>query len=205
MRTRETRILTRCLINVWIYVALRIRYHAEGGNDLSKRLEMHLTTCNNYNWAFSDPHVAEGVLDSIVESRICFLFLSHLSALFLSSRSLPQIYFYRCEKHVCKCGTCVRTRAWGECVEWSFLRNFASTFPSWKVLLVGQKQRPPSQQSSSYDLHDRLIHVATLTNVVRPTLSRQLPPRTLSFPLFLPPPWLSRPPSIVTRIALPTN
>jgi hypothetical protein len=39
-------------------------------------------------------------------------------------------------------GPCVRARAAEECVEWPFLGNLASTFPSWKVLLVGQKQRP---------------------------------------------------------------
>jgi len=79
-------------------------------------------------------------------------------------------------------GPCVRARApSGECVEWPFLRNLTSTFPSWKVLLVGQKQRPPSQRSSSVP-RDRLIHVATLTNAVRPSL---IPSVTPSVPLVL--------------------
>lgn len=73
-------------------------------------------------------------------------------------------------------GPCVRARVPGECVEWPFLRNLASTFPSWKVLLVGQKQRPPSQRSSSVRPRDRLIHVATLTNAVRPSLTPSLTP-----------------------------
>lgn len=73
-------------------------------------------------------------------------------------------------------GPCVRARAPGECVEWPFLRNLASTFPSWKVLLVGQKQRPPSQRSSSVRPRDRLIHVATLTNAVRLSLIPSVTP-----------------------------
>lgn len=55
---------------------------------------------------------------------------------------------------------------------------------------MGQKQRPPSQQSSSVRPRDHLIHVATLTNAVRPSLTPSVtpsvplvPPRVLPFRL----------------------
>lgn len=137
-------------------------------------------------------------------SRVKYLFLSFsFDSCFpsLSSPVFPSLFLScRCPKsppycaslllsarvRVCMRGPCVRARAPGECVEWSFLRNLASTFPSWKVLLVGQKQRPPSQRSSSVPRDRRLIHVATLTNAVRSSLTSPVTPSVPLVPLCIP-------------------